>query len=73
MGQFMSKGNPCPVFRDAGDDENRFFLRRIGIKPEGMVCNQDSFSRKRWSVTFKRGRVFNRIFICFWKKRTVPS
>ena len=41
MGQFIGKCDPRKVFRDAGDDEKRFFLRRIGIKPEGVVCNSE--------------------------------
>ena len=42
----MGKGNPRPVFCDAGDDENRFFLRRFGIKPEGVVCNSEFLQQK---------------------------
>ena len=42
----MGKCNPRPVFRDTGDDENRFFLRRIGIKPGGVVCNSEFLQQK---------------------------
>ena len=45
-GAHLSAEDVYQRLRDAGDDENRFFLRRLGIKPEGVVCNSEFLQQK---------------------------